>query len=1059
MCRKLICLVSLVLAVGIALTSAADAADPNLVGWWTFDDDGTGTVPDYSGNARDGTISGSPQFVPGVHKGALEFHGGPDSVTVDGYKGILGTSAFSIAAWIQTSENGEIVAWGGNASNRYKVEFRTNAGRLRCEHGHGNIQGDTTVIDGEWHHIAVTVIENATISYPDVKFYLDGQDDSRRTTKTNPFDIVPNMDVSIGWRATGLDRYFIGRMDDVRMYNRTLLPEEIQDMAVPPMAIASKPSPADGAIHPDNWARLSWSAGTHAVSHNVYFSESFFDVNAGAEAAFQGNQAPTFLDVGLSGHLHPDGLVPGTTYYWRIDEVNDADPNSPWNGEVWSFFIPPEKAYEPDPADGAKFVDPNATLSWTGGLNAKLHTVYFGGNFDDVNNAAGNLSQTDTIYDPGTLELGKMYYWRVDESDGVNAHKGDVWTFTTMSANRGLRGDYYTGMNFETLVLTRIDPQIDFRWAGDEPAPTVGADQFSVRWTGEVEAVFTETYTFYTRTNDGSRLWVDGQQLIDDWTVHGATENSGTIDLVAGQTYSIVMEYFENVEGAIAELRWSSPSTPKATIPTAALSLPVKARHPNPSNDAVDVKQATILNWVAGEGASLHQVYFGTDEEAVRNANAGSPEYRGDQILGSESYDPGKLQWNTSYYWRVDEVNDIDLASPWVGNVWSFRTAGFLPVDDFESYNDLDSDDPQSNRIFNTWIDGWGVATNGSTVGYAEPKFTQGEHFVETEIVHGSSQSMPYFYENDLKYSEATLPLVFPHDWTEQGVGVLSLWFRGHPASVGSFTEAPAGTYTMTASGEDIWGTSDELHFAYKQLSGPGSIIARIESIDRTHDRAKAGVMIRDTLDPNSAHAMMVVTPGANGISFELRAAASENASRLQEKTGITPPQWVKMELDAGGVARAYSSVDGSTWTDLGWQPISMEAPVYIGLALTAHNVNATCEATFSNVQVTGTVTPQWTSQDIGILSNDPEPMYVAIADSTGTPAVVYHDDPGAAQIGTWTEWSIDLKNFGDQGVNMTNVDKLSIGFGDKDNLQPGGSGVVYFDDIRLYQPAEPQGN
>ena len=85
--------------------------------------------------------------------------------------------------------------------------------------------------------------------------------------------------------------------------------------------------------------------------------------------------------------------------------------------------------------------------------------------------------------------------------------------------------------------------------------------------------------------------------------------------------------------------------------------------------------------------------------------------------------------------------------------------------------------------------------------------------------------------------------------------------------------------------------------------------------------------------------------------------------------------------------------------------------------------------------------------------------MYLAIANSTGAPAVVYHDDPGAAQIGRWTEWSIDLKKFTDQGVNLTNVDKLSIGFGDKNNLQPGGSGVVYFDDIRLYQPAEPQAN
>ena len=106
MCGKLICLVSLVLAVGIALTSTASAADPNLVGWWTFDDDGTGNVLDYSGNVRDGTLSGSPQFVPGIHKEALEFHGGPDGVSIDGYKGILGKRAFSITTWTKTSEDG-----------------------------------------------------------------------------------------------------------------------------------------------------------------------------------------------------------------------------------------------------------------------------------------------------------------------------------------------------------------------------------------------------------------------------------------------------------------------------------------------------------------------------------------------------------------------------------------------------------------------------------------------------------------------------------------------------------------------------------------------------------------------------------------------------------------------------------------------------------------------------------------------------------------------------------------------------------------------------------------
>ncbi len=128
-----------------------------------------------------------------------------------------------------------------------------------------------------------------------------------------------------------------------------------------------------------------------------------------------------------------------------------------------------------------------------------------------------------------------------------------------------------------------------------------------------------------------------------------------------------------------------------------------------------------------------------------------------------------------------------------------------------------------------------------------------------------------------------------------------------------------------------------------------------------------------------------------------------------------------------------------------------MSSNVYVGLALTSHNNNATGEAKFSNVQITGTVTGQWQSQDIGIPSNAAEPMYVALNGS----ASVYHDDPSAALIDTWTQWPIDLQEFAAQGVNLANVNTIAIGFGDKNNLQAGGSGLVFFDDIRLYRPAQ----
>ncbi|MFC1793765.1 PA14 domain-containing protein [Planctomycetota bacterium] len=834
----------------------------------------------------------------------------------------------------------------------------------------------------------------------------------------------------------------------------------------PPVPIAPEsahsPSPADGDIYTQTWASLGWMPGESAVSHDVYFGESFDDVNDGINETFRGNQDLTFLIVGFPGNPYPDGLLSGTTYYWRIDEVNDADPNSPWKGNVWSFTIPSKKAHDPVPGDGVKFVGAeNLVLKWSPGLGSILHTVYFGDDFDTVANATEGVPLGLTTFDPGVLEPGKTYYWRVDEFEAQGTHKGDVWSFTTAKVGGGIRGDYYKGMNFDNFVLTRTDPLIDFNW-GDPggPDPAVGDDSFSARWTGEVEAAFTETYTFYTSTNDGARLWVDGQQLVDAWIDQGTTEYRGTIDLIAGNTYSLVMEYYENGGGAVAELRWSSPSTPKDLVPQAALSLPVKASSPTPRGGSVDVRQTIQLSWGPGDSATSHELYFGTDADAVANADKSSPEYKGNKALGDEIYDPGKLAWATTYYWRVDEINTGNPDSPWIGNLWSFTTADFLIIDDFDEYNAGD------NQIWYAWHDGLGFGTPG-TVDYFAGNGTGAAvgdettpSYTEETIVNGGLQSMPFSYDNNKQgyanYSEVELTLTTPRDWTEEGVAELSLWFRGLPGSVGSFIEAPAGTYTMTGSGADIWAVNgveaDEFHFAYKMLNGAGSIVAKVESIDNTNNWAKAGVMIRETLDPESAHAMTVVTP-AQGVSFQRRPSTA-GTSTEETTTGITAPHWVKIERSISGSFTASQSTDGTTWQPLGTpQNIQLSANVYIGLAVTAHDASLMCQAVFSNVSTTGSVTGQWTNQDIGITSNDAEPLYVAVSNSTGPSVVIVHDDPAASQIDTWTEWVIPLQTFADQGMVLTNVDRIALGLGTRGNMNvAGGSGKMFFDDIRLYR-------
>jgi len=478
------------------------------------------------------------------------------------------------------------------------------------------------------------------------------------------------------------------------------------------------------------------------------------------------------------------------------------------------------------------------------------------------------------------------------------------------------------------------------------------------------------------------------------------------------------------------------------------LPSPLAAR-PKPANEATGVPMDTALSWKPGLFADTHDVYFGTVYDDVNEASRDNDP---NAVLVSENqdetiYEPaGLLEFGQRYYWRVDEVNAPPEATVYKGDIWSFMIVNYLIVDDFEDYNDYPPDD-----IFSPWTDGWDDPINGSSIGYENPDFNAGEHFVETTIVHGGEQAMPYFYDNSVtaNYSEAKRAFSPAQDWTRQGVTLLSLWFRGYPGYSGSFVEEPAGTYTMTGSGADIWDTSDEFHFAYKELTDPGSIIAKIESVEQTHGWAKAGVMLRDTLDTDSIHAMMIVS-ASQGVSFQRRRSAG-GVSFATDIAGIMGPQWVKMERNVSGAVTASYSADGISWTQVGNESMKMNTPMYIGLAVTAHNASEVCEARFSNVSITGTVSGEWTNQDVGILSNAPQPMYVVLNGS----AVVYHDNPNAALIDEWTEWNIDLQEFADQGMDLTNVNTITIGFGEKNNPQAGGSGMVFFDDIRLYRPAQ----
>jgi hypothetical protein len=479
-----------------------------------------------------------------------------------------------------------------------------------------------------------------------------------------------------------------------------------------------------------------------------------------------------------------------------------------------------------------------------------------------------------------------------------------------------------------------------------------------------------------------------------------------------------------------------------------------QAYGPKPADGATEVERDTFLKWRAGLYAETHDLYFGTNFDDVNDASRDNPM----GVLVAENqdattYQPADLlEYGQTYYWRVDEFNAPPDTAVYKGNVWSFTVLNYIVIDDFEDYKDYEPD-----RVFDTWIDGYLSTTNGSTIGYPNPDFANDGHFVETNIVNNGDRSMPYFYDNTTAgVSEATMTLDSINDWTTNDANTMSLWFRGHPKDL---VEDPDGTLTINASGEDIWDTSDEFRYVYKQMTGPGSIVAKVESIEDTDEWAKAGVMIRQTLDADSKFAAVYIT-ARTGCRFQGRLtptteATSDTDVATEEQLAITAPYWIKLERDASNQFSAFYSEDGANWVAMSWNPqnVAMPPNVYAGLAVTSHNPKAICEAVFSNVEITGTVASDvWSQQAIGVdmPSNDVASVYVVLNES----AVVYNNDPGASQIDNWTQWNIDLQEFADLGVDLTNVTKLGIGFGERGNPQPGGAGLVFFDDIRLNLPA-----
>jgi hypothetical protein len=846
---------------------------------------------------------------------------------------------------------------------------------------------------------------------------------SLRATPASKVDVVLAADN--GGNAAAWVKFFVPGdwyRGFVRLYDRGGHPpvEDIIRAAEYVGGTAYAPEPANGAV--DVTSQLfTWTGFAKAAAHDVYLGT---DPNLGPDT-FKGR-------IGYAMYYSMDTLIPGAQYYWRVDEV-EADGVTIYTGDVWTFTVMPVKAYNLSPYDGALCRGLDTTLSWTAGNLADSHDVYFG--TDQAAVAAGDAgvfqgNQTDTSFDPNGLALGTTYFYRIDEIqvDGTKI-VGDVVSFSTLSeGEHGAQREVW--LNIGGTAVSDLTSNARYPSSPDTvetvanfEAPTDVADNYGQRLMATLNVPAAGDYTFWVASDDASELWLGSEPYsavkiaaVAGWTPSRtwdweAGQQSAPIHLEAGN-YFLMALMKEGGGGDNLAAAWQGGPIPERELILGGFLEPFImfwADGPKPVSGATNVAQDLQLSWAAGAQAIAHDVYLGTDMDAVANA---TPETAGIYLgqTTETTFAVNGLAWNQVHYWRVDEVGE---STTWKGPVWSFTTADALVI-----------------KMSDTAVN----------------------------------------YDNAFAPFLSEVALDVPADWTAGGVTALALEFQGAAAPKGSTTlDEATGTYTVTGEGADVWGSSDQFQFAYKALTGDGSIVAHVTSVGTgTSTWAKAGVMVRATLDAGSPHMIMALTGGdGGGIALQGRQTAGGNSSSLNGDVTAQAPYWVKVTREGNALTGSYSA-DGVDWTPMAdtspdnagfpiTNPMNVELPetVYVGLFMTSHAAGELRTATIDNVAVTGNVVPEgslFLSKDVGLPGNSVQPVYLVAEDAAGAMAVVSYPDAAASSITTSWKWRIPLSDLA--GVDLTAMAKLHLGVGDVAAPAADGTGTVVFRNIRCVKPA-----
>jgi len=570
-------------------------------------------------------------------------------------------------------------------------------------------------------------------------------------------------------------------------------------------------------INPAAFVRMHYTAGGQLnTANNIIEANEWTHV----VGTYDGRNVRIYINGEVQAETEATNQIPAGTGTYDIGATNKGrdwftgmiDEVKLYNrglteAEVLKAMQGPsvELSADPQPEDGAVDVPRDADLNWTPGEFANTHDVYFGMAFNAVSDASranplgvlAGQNQGANAYDPAArLDFGQTYYWRIDEVNAApdyTVFKGDVWSFTVepfaypienitataSSSNKADEGSENTvnGSGLDEDDLHSTESTAMWLSSGVDPNAT---------W---IQYEFDRIYKLYQmsvwnyNTSVEPLIGFGIKEAIIEYSVDGATwamlgtthefaRGPGAAGYAPNTTVDfggVAAKYVK----ITANSNWGGIVNQFGLSEVRFLSIPVLAREPSPISGATDVGVDATLSWRAGREAGRHDVYLSTDEQAVIDGTVPVA------IVTEAGYAPS-LDLAGTYYWRIDEINDVETPTTWQGGIWSLSTQEYLVVDDFESYNDIEAGQEGSNLIYWTWVDGFdNPTTNGSAIGYTVPF----QPTMEAESVHGGDRSVPLTYDNSVaNLSEVTVntsDLAIGPDWTKGAPETLVLWFYG----------------------------------------------------------------------------------------------------------------------------------------------------------------------------------------------------------------------------------------------------------------------------------------